>query len=130
MRFLACLPNRIPVGSTIAVFCFEKSKRPVGSYLYGSKVEKALEQVRSENFLGKNAQVAQARPFRFGGLGPENEATVDHVRRAAAVAARSASASGARALTLRAPQQLGGASELAQAVAEGIRLGLYRFIAY
>lgn len=136
IRFSSSLSGRIPSNTNAVVFCFEKSKRPVGAYLYGSSVEKALTQAQEDGFEGKKLQVAVVHPkdrrfarYIFVGLGKESEASLDDVRRGAATAARRAAAIGCRTLSLKAPQ-LAGHAPLAQAVVEGIVLGLYRYIEF
>jgi len=137
MRFSSLLPNRLPADISLLVFAFEKSKRPVGAYLYGSVVEKGLAEAQSDGFTGKAGQVAMVKPregkFRrllFVGLGVESQATLEQVRRGTAAGARLASSIGAKSLALKTPSQLGNALELAQAAAEGVLLGLYRFTGF
>ncbi len=133
MRFASCPPNKIAAGATVAVFCFDNAKRGIGAYFYGPSVDQALAEARNEGFHGKLAQSSVIRPrngsiarFIFIGLGLETEAAVDTVRRGAAQAARIANGLNAKNLYFKAPS-LGTATETAQAIAEGVRLGLYRF---
>ncbi len=134
MRFSACSPTQIPANSHLILFAFEKAKRPVGSYVYGSVADKAFAEAQKDGFQGKPNQVtivsSSQRPFRrvvCVGLGTETDSNLDALRRATSVAARAASSINAQTLVLKVPPQFGTAEESAQAVAEAVYLGLYKF---
>lgn len=136
MRFSPVLADKIPAGTHLAVFFFEKAKRAVGFHLYGAPIDKALGEAQHDGFTGKAGQVCLVQPrdgkFRrvlFVGMGKEADATMEQVRRGASAAARTASALGAKALALRFPT-IGTADAAAQAVAEGVLLGTYRFTGF
>ena len=125
IRFSPVLLNRVPTGAHLVVFSFENTKR--------SK-DKNLNEAQSDGFTGKAGQVtivaSREKKFRrilFVGLGKESVAKIEQVRRGAAAGARAASAIGAKSLLISAPSVLGNPFDLAQAVAEGVLLGLYRF---
>ncbi len=134
MRFSPSLPNRLPSDTYLLVFAFEKSKRPVASFVFGSAIEKAYAEAQTDGFAGKVGQVTITHPrsgkfhrVLFVGLGKEDNASLESVRRGTAAGARAASAMGAKSLALKTPLNIGSISEQAQAVAEGVLLGLYRF---
>jgi leucyl aminopeptidase len=136
IRFQATLPNRLPSGAYVAVFCFENARKPIGFALHGASVETSLIQAREDGFAGKIGQTCLVSPnnkniarFLFVGLGKESEATLDTLRRAAATIARRVAALNVRAVYLRAPN-LGSPFDVGQAVAEGVVLGLYKYTGF
>jgi leucyl aminopeptidase len=136
IRFQSCLSGRVPAASYVAVFCYENAKKPVGSFLHGSVVEKSLLHAREDGFSGKSGETCLVRPnvrefarFVFVGLGKESDATLDTLLKAAATAARRVATLNVKSLYLRAPN-LGPAFDIGQAVAEGVTLGLYRYTGF
>jgi leucyl aminopeptidase len=118
------------------VFVFEKSKRAAGAFLFGSTSDKAIKEAMEDGFEGKLGQVASVRPrdskiqrYIIVGMGPEDSATLETVRRAAASAARRAIQLKIKTLFLR-PPVIGAADASAQAAVEGALLGSYTFKKY
>ena len=135
-KLLSALSGTLPSDANVVLFAFEKGKRPAGAFVFGPSVEKAFEEARNDGFEGKAGQIHAMRaegrsPARyiFAGLGTEGEATLESVRRAASAAARRIQSMGLSSMHARGPQ-IGAASEVAQAVAEGVLLGTYRYTAY
>ncbi|MBV9080990.1 MAG: leucyl aminopeptidase [Elusimicrobia bacterium] len=127
----ASLPDR----SNTVVFCFEKERRPGAAFLFGSDLERAHQSAIEDGFSGKAGQVTLARGrgkaarYFFVGLGRQDDATLDGVRKGAAAAARRAVSMGLTSLAIR-PTLLGSAAAAAQAAVEGVILGTYRFTAF
>lgn len=126
-------PHSVNAESNLVLFVYEKDKRPSGSYLFGSSVEKSLETARQDGFSGRLGQVQVVRPkdqkfqrIFFAGLGSEADATLENVRRAASAAARTANGMGVKNLAVRVPQ-MNSFADVAQATTEGINLGIYKF---
>lgn len=135
-RFLSCLAGAVPAESNAVFFAFEKEKKPAGSFLFGTSVEKAFLEAREDGFDGKAGQIASIRArdrrvtrYIFVGLGAEADATLDSLRRAASAAGRKAAAMGLKSIYIR-PAHLGGSAVMAQAVVEGFLLGTYKFTAF
>lgn len=120
----------------IGAFAYQKSKKVVGSFVFGSRIERALEVARTDGFEGKSGQTTLVRlndknlsRIIFIGLGLENKATLETIRRATAAAVRRANQIGASSLSFR-PPFVGSPAASAQAAAEGAWLGSYKFMMY
>lgn len=127
------LPHSVNTESNLVLFVFEKGKRPAGSFLFGSTVDKSFELAKQDGFSGRLGQVQVVRPrdqkfhrIFFAGLGLENESNLDQLRQASAAAARMANGMGLKTLTIRIPQ-IGSPENAAQATVEGANLGIYKF---
>ena len=136
IRLLTAVSGTLPSDANIVVFAFEKAKRPAGAFVFGTHVENAFEDARDDGFDGKAGTVhvlrsgnRSAARYLFVGLGPESDATLENVRRGLSLACRRAQSMALSALHARVPQ-MGAASEVAQAAAEGALLGTYRYTAY
>ncbi len=134
-HLLSLTSGSLPTDTTLAVFCFENAKKPAGSFVFGQVVEAALAQARADGFTGGAGQVALAhlkgRPSRFilVGLGAEKEISLESVRRGASAAVRRGQSMGLKTLAFR-PPLAGSPRSVAQAAAEGARLGAYRYTKY
>jgi leucyl aminopeptidase len=135
LKIDAVLPSQNR-GGCIAVFAYQKSKKVVGAFVHGSRVERALLDAQADGFDGKIGQTALVRSNDKSfarvivvGLGSENKASLETARRAVAAAVRRASQIGASTLSLR-PPLIGSATISAQAAAEGAFLGNYKYTRY
>src|SRR5260221_11627686 len=96
--------------SNVVLFCFEKSKEPEGSFLFGTIIQKAFEEAKLDGFEGKVDQLAVVHPRAkelarviFVGLGPKKDAQLENLRRAASTAVRKADQIGLTQLAFRPP---------------------------
>lgn len=135
LKIDAVLPSQTR-GGIVAAFVHHKSKKVLGSFVHGSRIERALADAMADGFEGKTGQTALVHTtdknlsrVLFIGLGAENKATLETVRRAAAAAVRRAAQIGAAQLALR-PPVIGSALLSAHAAAEGIWLGSYKYMRY
>jgi hypothetical protein len=48
-------------GGCVAAFVYQKSKKVVGSFVHGSRIERALDDARADGFEGKTGQTALVR---------------------------------------------------------------------
>jgi leucyl aminopeptidase len=136
LRVSTALTGSIGPDATLVIFCFEKAKKPLGSYVFGSHPDTLLKEIQQEGFEGK-PQEARVIPkkteksnrYIFVGLGPENEATTESFRRAVAAAVRTAEKIKAKAISLRVPN-IGAPHHLSQAATEGALLGSYAYSPY
>ncbi len=132
----AALHSSLGSGANVVLFCFEKSKEPEGTFLFGTVARKSFEEAKQDGFEGKLDQIAVVHPhtkeiarFIFVGLGLEKSANLDNIRRAAASAARKVDRMGLSRIFMR-TASLGSLDLLGQAATEGVLLGLYRFTAF
>ncbi len=130
---LSSAHSSLPAGSNVVLFVAEKSKDPIGSFLFGSVARKALEQARGVGFEGKLDQVTLVHAglrtvsrFIFVGLGNEKEISFDFIRRGTAAAVRRANALKLSKVFVRVPV-LSDMSQSSQAATEGALLGAYRY---
>ncbi len=133
IKISTSLPGSVSSESNIVIFSYEKGNKPIGSYLFGTSVEKSFELAKQDGFYGKLGQVVLVRPkdqrctrYIFVGLGSETESHLDCVRRGTAAAVRAVNTIGIKSIHLR-PPQIGTPKEAAQAATEGAFLGLYRY---
>ncbi|MBI2931480.1 MAG: leucyl aminopeptidase [Planctomycetes bacterium] len=125
---------------TLVLFAFEGEDRPTGAWesFDASLQRKFASAAKNEDFTGKEkstltfypADVKPAKRIVVAGLGKRDKFGGERLRRAAALAAqRCRSASVANALVIL-PDATGDARAYAQAVVEGVVLGLYEFKKY
>lgn len=135
-RLSSVLPSSLPSKTTLVTFVFEKASQASAFPEANAAVKEALKQAQNDGFEGKTNQIAVTHPSKgrlarvfFVGLGKEKEATPETLRRAAGAVCRRAVELRLFHLYLR-PPQLAPAPLVAQAVAEGILLGQYRYKKY
>ena len=122
--------SRVPTTHLLALpFCEgEKPRLPQGIAL--AKVGLADLKGEWKETRVADATGGPARRVLFYGLGKKSALDVEKVRRFGAVAVQRAEALGAKSAAILAPQWLSdalGAERTGQALAEGARLGAYRF---
>lgn len=115
---------------------FKLSLKEIRAY-FGKSIDRIVE---LENFKGKEGEIASVfteRKFQsprlfLVGLGEEKKLSLEKYRRAAAIAAKKAQASKLKHLALALPAELKGLTvqEIAQSLAEGAALSLYKFDRY
>lgn len=136
IRVKVILPGEIPSRSHLALFCFKDARRPAGDVSFGAAVERDLKNAKKYGFTGETGQTiavpSSSRRFErvlFIGLGPQKEADLQTIRIGAAAAVRAARAARFPSLVFQFPT-VDSADRAAQAAAEGLHLGSYRFTAY
>ena len=111
--------SALPEHANVAVFAYEKDRRLGSQFLFGSIIEKAFHMAYEDGFTGKRGQVTVVRSpgkitrFGFVGLGFQEDATLDDIRRGAAAAARTAVSMNLGFLAIR-PTILGSAAASAR----------------
>ncbi len=124
----------IPKSQTLVVFAFENDAAPAGLPQRKSLVSEA----GALGFKGKEGSAvvfnpkggAPAKQVIAAGLGLKKNVTAETLRRAAAVAAKRASANSQKAISIVLPLALNDESLEAQVIAEGIVLAGYTFDKY
>lgn len=135
IKFETALIGSLPKNSEMAVYFFEKGKKPVVSTAgLPNQILSLVEQCIDDGFEGQLGQVSLVHPDKslgikrvfFIGLGNEADSTHETIRRATAYLCKRANWVGSTSLNVYFPK-FDGKAQTSQAIVEGAILGTYRF---